>query len=89
MHIPAEQTPLPLRASTLSQLADTIVGNLDFCLHDRCGNQLHIAYSGRQGSAVTRDLMRFTSEFIVSWVDFGVNPLAVSQSISRMGSACF
>ena len=25
MHIPAEQTPLPLRASTLSQLADTIV----------------------------------------------------------------
>ena len=56
MHIPAEQTPVPLRASTLSQLADAIVGNLDFCLNVSCrgGNRLHIAYSERQGSAVAR-----------------------------------
>ena len=58
MPIPAEEIPLPLNASTLSQLLHTIVGNDGFA-----------------------------SEFIVSWVDFGVNPLAVSQSISRMGSA--
>jgi len=32
--------------------------------------------------------MRFTSEFIVSWVDFGVNPLAVSQSALKMVPAC-
>jgi hypothetical protein len=33
--------------------------------------------------------MRFTCEFFVSRDDSGVNPLAVSQSIPRIGPACF
>jgi hypothetical protein len=33
--------------------------------------------------------MRFTCEFIVSLVDLGVNPLAASESITKMGTVCF
>jgi hypothetical protein len=58
-------------------------------MYDGCGNQLYTAYSGRPGSAVVSDSMRFTCEFIVSWVDFGVNPLAVSQSLIENGVCLF